>query len=105
MHWRPKARAVAQLRQVTFVVGITERGASAIPPATEPRSVHLTLLRAKGQRLLDNDNAVGMLKPLIDGLRDAGWIVDDRPQWMTCTVTQEIDRTQGPAVRVEIEGT
>jgi hypothetical protein len=34
------------------------------------------------KRLLDEDNAFGALKPVLDGLRDSGLIYDDSARWI-----------------------
>jgi len=36
----------------------------------------------KGRRY-DEDNFIGGLKPLIDGMRDAGYLRNDSPRWLT----------------------
>lgn len=35
------------------------------------------------KRLLDEDNFIGGLKPLIDGIKNNKYIVDDRPEFFT----------------------
>lgn len=42
-----------------------------------------------GSRLLDEDNFIGGLKPLLDTIVKLGLIVDDRPEWLELNYKQE----------------
>jgi len=69
-----------------------------IPP---PPLVRVHIVRV-GRRLLDQDNIVA--KPAIDGLKHAGFILDDAPQYIDLTVTQELaTRQQLPHTRIHVE--
>lgn len=48
--------------------------------------VHITL---RVVRYLDTDNAYSSVKPLLDGAKEAGIIVDDSPVHIALTVGQE----------------
>jgi hypothetical protein len=104
LHWRERAARVRHARS-TVNIGATvemyERGLKF--NRTESRTLHLTLIRGKGQRLLDHDGVYAALKPCVDGLVDAGWLVDDSSQWLPVyTVSQKKDNDIGPAVECEI---
>jgi len=43
----------------------------------------------------DPDNAVASLKPLLDALKQHGWLVDDSETWLEFTLTEHITRARG----------
>lgn len=101
MHWAKKARLIREARNLVGCLARLERTRMKLSKATSPATVHLVLVRGKGQRILDSDNAVGMCKVIRDSLIDAGWLVNDDPKHLLdYTVTQE--RGPNPAVRVEV---
>jgi hypothetical protein len=53
------------------------------------------------RRLLDDDNAVGSLKPVIDGLRDSGLIYDDSKRWILLTSEQVKDSDDYTEIDIE----
>jgi crossover junction endodeoxyribonuclease RusA len=76
-HWAPKARDVATCRSWA---------AWAARAARIPSLTHTTVelvWYVPDKRRRDEDNATETLKPLCDGLVDAGVVPDDTPQWMT----------------------
>lgn len=74
MHWRAKGREVKAWRTKAAWV------ARAHPDRPEEpwRLVELTLIRG-ASRMCDIDNHISSFKALIDGLVDAGIILDDNP--------------------------
>jgi hypothetical protein len=105
LHWAARARQVAQSRQTTRTIASQFRTLQGVAAARsgEQRGVTLTLVRGKHQRILDEDNCVGALKPILDGLKDAGWIYDDRRSSLwPYTVSQLKDNAVGPCVMVEV---
>lgn len=42
-----------------------------------------------GSRMLDRDNLIGGCKPLLDEMKSAGLIVDDREEWLIARYYQE----------------
>src|SRR5690349_958292 len=54
-----------------------------------------------GKRMLDPDNFVGGLKPLIDSLKACGFIVDDSPKHITLTAMQHIGKPYRTVIRLE----
>jgi hypothetical protein len=71
-NWRPRARAVRTLRQLTKL---------ECPKLGRPIQGRVLLEArigwSKGRKVMDNSNAAAALKPLVDGLTDAGWWPDD----------------------------
>jgi hypothetical protein len=53
------------------------------------------------RRLLDDDNAVGSLKPVIDGLRDSGLIYDDSKRWILLSTEQVKDSEDFTEIEIE----
>jgi hypothetical protein len=106
LHWTERARRTAAARGDTRVIAasaLREHKLSAVRPQRRMQ-LRMMLLRGSGQRLLDRDQVVATLKPVVDGLCDAGWIVDDSEKWLEYTMPrQKIDREHGPAVIVELE--
>jgi hypothetical protein len=105
--WQQRAREVRKLRALAEMAAIRAR--VQMPPrgdlsrvALQQRHVTLTLLRGPRQPLMDLSSWVEGAKGVVDGLSDAGLIVDDSPQWATFDYRQEIDRERGPAVVIEV---
>jgi len=61
--------------------------------------VHITLYR---KRLLDDDNAVGGAKCLIDALKHNSVIYDDRPQYAKIDVKQIKSKEQKTEISIEV---
>lgn len=76
-HWARKAEKVKALRSAAFLLARQQR-----IPALGKCQVSLTLY-PKVRRTRDADNYVATLKPLCDGLVDAGVVADDHPALMT----------------------
>lgn len=71
--WAYRAHAKA----IVAALGIARH----IPRAAIKRRVTLTRIWGKRQRAFDRGNLIGGLKPVLDGLRDVGLIVDDSAKW------------------------
>lgn len=70
-----------------------------------PQRLTLTRILGKGQRLWDADSVLrGSAKQLVDALVEAGFFIDDKPQYLPIVDgRQDPDhRKSGPAVRVTI---
>jgi hypothetical protein len=83
-HWRKYYDQKKLWRQLVWVAKIEAKIYG------EPMLEHfrITITRYAG-RLLDIDNLVGGVKPLVDSLKDLCLIVDDSPDRMALTVCQE----------------
>lgn len=74
-------------------------------PFEFPVRVVLTRILGPKQRLWDADSVLrGSAKQLIDGLVDAGWFVDDGPNYITEMDGRQdkSNRSEGPAVLIEV---
>lgn len=99
LHWAARAKLTRTLRNTSRIIAQSVRHDWARP--TGRVHITLTLLRGKGQKFLDVDAVPAALKPVLDGLVDAGWARDDHPKWLRLTTAQA--RTSGPpAVRVSV---
>lgn len=72
LHWAQKAKEAKKWRTMSAYV------ARKFKPKTPFESVELTFIRGSS-RQCDFDNGIAALKPIIDGLKDAGIILDDNP--------------------------
>lgn len=79
MHWAKRRRmakgAALAIRMQTL----------AAPVASEKRRVRI---ERHGKKTLDEDNAYGGCKLVIDCLKDLDLLVDDSPRWLELEVTQ-----------------
>ena len=101
LHWAERARRVKEARQLVALAARSERNRLDLPSAKEPRTLRLTRIYSARHRVQDADNLTASLKPAIDGLRDAGWLVDDTPEWLTL-LPPEQERGRLPGLRVEV---
>lgn len=72
--WRQKARLVKELRTATGWVARQDRPAE---PMTGPVRLDVTICWPRWRKRHDQTNLYVMLKPVVDGLTDAGWWADD----------------------------
>jgi hypothetical protein len=98
--WREKAH----WREQSALLGKSARHTMAVAPAVGPRVV--TILMHRAGFLLDMDNAFAAVKPVVDGLKDAGLIQDDTPALLELRVQQQrvaSRKAQKTMIRVEGE--
>lgn len=76
-HWAVKAKQVREVRQAAASLTL----AAQVPPL-QHISVELHY-RPRDKRRRDPLNLVAMLKPIEDGIVDAGIIPDDTPEYLT----------------------
>jgi Holliday junction resolvase RusA-like endonuclease len=69
---------------------------------TEKRVMSVDIVIYQPFRRLDEDNAHGSMKPVVDALRSLGLIYRDSPKWLRKTITQKIDRAN-PRVEITIQ--
>lgn len=72
MHWAARAKHSKQWRSAARWMAFKSQ------PKQPLRQVRLTFIRGSS-RQCDYDNGIASVKPLIDGLVDAGIIADDNP--------------------------
>ena len=97
MHWRKKATLTKQWRTFTAL-------AAARYPALPACDVTLTWYVTDNRRR-DEDNLFGLLKPLADGLVDAGVVADDTHQYMgkQCRIVRAPEGTQTAYMELRVE--
>ena len=96
-HWRPKYEATAAAREAWFLATGWDEGRwdgtmfervkltiAAYLCRRHPKRDSPDYLASKtGARPTDNDNLMAMMKPAIDGLKDAGLYADDTAEHVT----------------------
>lgn len=76
-HWARRARATKEARTTAYLLATKElREKSVKPPKWETAELHVTFYWPTAHRR-DADNAWRRMKPVMDGLEDAGIIQDD----------------------------
>lgn len=95
LHWAARAK----LKKQCALMWQIHAGALPKPYTTGPwpRKQTLTIIRVGG-KAMDVDNLHGAVKPLVDAIKDRGWLVDDSPTWC------ELDVRQRPRFRGECAG-
>jgi hypothetical protein len=87
-HWAAKAARVGMRRRLVAAAAARVRAALDVAPATEQASVRFVVYCTAP--LPDYPNLAQNLKPDLDGLVDAGWLVDDDPRWLPCSPVYEL---------------
>jgi crossover junction endodeoxyribonuclease RusA len=82
MHWRPKAKLVAEWVHAAQVAGAAARRKARWKPC--PVTITVTL-PVRDARRRDPHNYFATLKPCIDGIVLAGIVPDDDSTWVTTT--------------------
>ncbi len=107
-HWSKVSAARKELREATWLSFLPRLGPhETIDPARVTLTLHQTRRKPRDGRYRPRDvpNAVYALKPVWDGLTDAGLIVDDTAEHMPDPVVRiewiEELRDEGIAVKVE----
>jgi len=101
MHWAAKSRLRSKYGNAVFALlsakGWRFREKNNIPRAS------VKIIVYQRTRRLDQDNLIGGMKPLIDGMRDAGVIRNDSPAWIDFPApVQGVDR-EYPRVAITVE--
>ncbi len=94
-HWAAKARTTREVRlQAAWAC-------AGLPPADHITVELVYIPRAAGRR--DSDNLVATLKPLCDGIVDAGIVPDDTPVHMTKVMPRIADpRPRDPRLELHV---
>lgn len=102
LHFGQRARLVAERKRLIWALAITARNEAGLTKATEPRQIMATVYLCG--RIRDQDNLAAGLKADIDGLVEAGWLVDDSPDWCECLMRQvRCDRKVSERVEWRVE--
>lgn len=99
LHWRPKAERVAAWRKAAKIHAHNAR----LPRQFQRVSITVSLpVRSPGARR-DPHNWVATCKPIIDGIVDAGVLLDDSARFLTLAEPQFHKISETPHVVVTIE--
>lgn len=79
LHWAAKARLTASWRQAAFYAA-RDAQLGSLPPSTVTVG-----LPVRDSRRRDPHNYFATVKPIVDGLVDAGLWPDDNSEWVTVT--------------------
>lgn len=87
LHWSARARLARSWRHAAHIAArntintpSSSRGPLPLPPSTVT-----VVLPVRDRRRRDPHNYFATVKPVIDGLVDAGLWPDDTPEWVTTT--------------------
>ena len=67
----------------------------------EARVAYVSIVVYQKTRRFDRDNLYGALKPVIDVLRESGFIYNDSERWLRSIYEQKIDRND-PRIEIKI---
>lgn len=87
MHWRTQ-RALNKTWAWEVFIAYMQKEPSEQGQAISKKEVTIISCRKK---LLDKDNFMGGMKPLLDALTSNKLIVDDSPEWVDWEAFQELD--------------
>jgi len=94
--WRPNAVQREKWRKRIRTV-------AGLPRYDEPQGkVRVTITVYRGRRQ-DPDNVGGSLKPVLDALKDCGWIVDDSPKWIDLVAVERTAKKAERRTVIELE--
>jgi len=101
MHWTQRRKLRPQyawaIRVAMLEAGWAEQ--CDLYPELAPRMrVQITSHR---KALLDRDNLIGGMKPLVDALKDVHAIRDDSPAWVSIEYIQVVDKTHKTVIDME----
>ncbi|MEU3476453.1 hypothetical protein [Rhodococcus sp. NPDC006774] len=97
-HWRPRARKVKEVRAAARILAM----AAHLPRDLDHVTVQL-VYQPRDRRRRDEDNLVGTLKAICDGLIDYGITPDDTPQYMTKLMPRIDPPVKGQTGRIWLE--
>ena len=86
--WRARAAAIKKVRTLWRTWAMVEMRRTGVTKATGPRALHIIAYRT--QRCADIANLIGGAKACIDGMTDAGLLIDDRDSLARITYEQQV---------------
>ena len=86
--WQARASGIKKLRTLWRLVTGNQMRLAFAPKATGPRTMHIIAYRT--QRCADIANLIGGAKSCIDGMVDAGLLLDDRDSLAQITYEQQV---------------
>lgn len=101
MHWGAK-KQIRQRFARSILYSLHAAGWRRPAQIEDVPKMRLTV-RLYRKRLYDQDNAVGGLKPMIDGMRDIGALRNDSPTWLELIVLDQIQDGVRPRIEITLE--
>lgn len=95
-HWRKHNSAIRAWREAAWAEATRQRHSYIVTPA-----MVCVTLDVPDKRRRDPANYFATVKPIVDGLVDAGWWPDDTPEWVT--VVEPILRVVKGPLMVTVE--
>jgi Holliday junction resolvase RusA-like endonuclease len=92
-HWAKRARAKDDMSWHLAMSG---------QPRPKTKKCRAALTVYQKTRRFDEDNLHGACKPVIDALKETGYIWRDSPEWLELKIRQELDHVN-PRVEIVIE--
>lgn len=102
-NWRVRAWGTRTLRGLWHTWTMVEMRRAGVTKATGPRALHIIAYRT--QRCADTANLIGGAKACVDGMTDAGLLVDDRDRLARITYEQQVaskSPTKKPHTTVQV---
>lgn len=100
-HWAQHATLVQHVRETAAILTRNAIYNGALIPGTQIIVTLVWYIPTLARR--DEDNPVATLKPLCDGLVDAGLVPDDTPEWMAKRPVRFIYRKREPGMELWVE--
>jgi len=97
MHYRKQMRLKKDMKWV-----LTCAYGTPLPDGNRKRLCHLVITVYQKTRRFDEDNLHGACKPVIDCLKEMGFIYRDSPKWLDLDIRQALDHKK-PRIEIEIE--
>ena len=97
MHYRKRMRLKKDMKWALMCAYGTP-----LPDGKRKRICHLVITVYQKTRRFDEDNLHGACKPVIDCLKEMGFIYRDSPKWLDLDIRQAIDH-KNPRVEIELE--
>jgi Holliday junction resolvase RusA-like endonuclease len=94
MHWAKRAKLKDGMAWILATSGQ--------PRPDYGRKYHAVITVYQKTRRFDKDNLYGACKPVIDALKESGYIYRDSPDWLDLDIRQELDHGN-PRVEIELE--
>lgn len=80
-HRKARARVIRERRALVRAYALGARHGERLEAATSPKRLRVTVAWRGTRR--DSPNLLQDLKADVDALVDAGWLVDDKDEWLT----------------------
>jgi Holliday junction resolvase RusA-like endonuclease len=99
MHWAKRRRLK---KDMAWGLMLSAGQPLSAHVGTRKRLCHVVIIVYQKTRRFDEDNLAGACKPVIDCLKEMGFIYRDSPKWLDLDIRQAIDH-KNPRVEIEVE--